>query len=249
MLLTDGPVNTSEELQHYENALLDVASTEGINVTQKTVLAQREIETDVLIFLMGSGIQDPKFLVRRYVECRDVVVTSPLKRWHAYRSLARVYQDAFNNQLNDRYYGKWQEYEKLSRQTSAQLFETGVGLVAFPVPKADVPLVTAGSTGACYVRVTWLNAHGMEGMPSDPVQADDSNGIGPVQIGTVPEDVTGWNIYVGNDFTTMWLQNREPLAPGASWTGSTVELQENTLIGCGQAPEKFVCNTRRIQRG
>jgi len=78
---------------------------------------------------------------------------------------------------------------------------------------------------------------------------DDSNGIGPVQAGRVPQDVTAWNAYAGYDFTTMWLQNSAPLAVGESWTGSSTQLQQSTPIGCGQAPEKFVCNTRQIQRG
>ena len=59
-----------------------------------------------------------------------------MKRWHALHTLAVVYRDAFNNQLNDRYRNKWEEYRELARNAREQTFEFGIGLVATPIPQA-----------------------------------------------------------------------------------------------------------------
>lgn len=252
MLLTDGLVNRIEELASYDNSVLRVASTEGINVTQKMTVAQGEIETGLLIFLMRSGCQDPKFLVRRSVECSDVVVTASLKRWHAYKSLAGIYQDAFSNQLNDRYRGKWMEYEGLARGAYKQHLEAGVGIVAHPVPKAQAPQAAGPPDGigqGYYVRVTWISELGQEGAPSEAVQSGDNNVVGPVQAVGAPSGVSGWNVYVGDDPMLVWRQNADPLAVGESWTGDAAALHRDVAAGTGQAPERFVCDTRTLQRG
>lgn len=252
MLLTDGLVNTIEEIASYDNSVLNVASTEGINIAQKMTIAQGEIETCLLIFLMRSGCQDPKFLVRRSVECSDVVVTASLKRWHAYKSLAGIYQDAFSTQLNDRYRGKWMEYEALARSACTQHLEAGVGIVGHAVPKAQAP-VTAGPQDGIgqgyYVRVTWVNEWGQEGAPSEAVQAGDNNVIGPVQAIGAPAGVSGWNVYVGDDPQLVWRQNAAPMAIAEGWTAEASALLREIAAGTGQAAERFVCETRTIQRG
>ena len=252
MLLTDGLVNTTEELAGYDNSILQVASTEGINVTQKMLLAQSEIETGLLIFLMRSGCQDPKFLVRRSVECSDVVATASLKRWHAYKSVASIYQDAFSNQLNDRYRGKWMEYEALARSACAQHLEAGVGIVAHPIAKAAAPSAPSPLDGlgqGYYVRATWVKEWGKEGAPSDAVQTGDNNVIGPVQAVRAPAGVSGWNVYVGDDPKLVWLQNAAPLGMDETWTGDASALSRESAVGAGQTPERFVCDTRTLQRG
>src|SRR5437660_1117827 len=96
-LFTDGPLSTSGELQQYENGILNVASTENIDITGKGLLAQGEIATELLLFLERNSFSNAGLLVRQSIGVGDVVITEPLKRWHAYKTLALVYQDAYNN--------------------------------------------------------------------------------------------------------------------------------------------------------
>src|ERR1700722_970352 len=111
MLLTDGSPNTPEDLRVYESAILDVSSTEKINLDTKLRLATEEISEILLNILLdqttaASGGQ----MTRRLLGVSDVVVTRQLKRWHALYTLAIFYRDAYNDQLNDRYLAKWNEY-------------------------------------------------------------------------------------------------------------------------------------------
>src|SRR5258708_25146659 len=118
-LFNDGPINNEQDLQNYETAVLNVAGVEEIDLGTKLVLAQDEIGTDLLAFLLRRGTVNAQpgwigqsSMLRRKIGTGDIVVTPPLKRSHALLTLARVYRDAYNNQLNDRYKGKWQAYEQ-----------------------------------------------------------------------------------------------------------------------------------------
>src|SRR5260370_23923411 len=133
---TDGPIHTSGELQNYDTAILNVASTEGIDVTSKGILAQEEIATELLLFLNRNSNFDPQYLVRRRIGVGDVVLTPPLRRWHAYETLALVYRDAYNNQLNDRYQGKWKEYAEFASNAAETLFEAGFRPMHITRPQA-----------------------------------------------------------------------------------------------------------------
>ena len=132
----------------------------------------------------------------------DVVVTDPLRKWHVHRTLALVYRDAYNNQLNNRYQGKWAEYEELAKASARTYFQIGVGLVADPVPQAAVPVLSSvagiAAGGMFYVAVTWVDATGQEGAPSDFAQLGTSDGQQlVVTVGNPPQNVTSWNVYVG----------------------------------------------------
>src|SRR5580700_4736433 len=116
MLLTDGNPNDSVALTVYESAILEVAHIERINLDVKLTLATEEISEDILdVLLDHTQADDPESAIRRMIGVTGVVVTPQLKRWHALHTLEIVYRDAFNNQLNDRYLAKFQEYQALSR--------------------------------------------------------------------------------------------------------------------------------------
>src|SRR3954466_13857831 len=118
-LLTDGNPNDTEALRVYETAILDVASVEMIDLDAKLCLATEEISHDVLDVLLDhtrneySLTQVPVSGDRRKIGVSDVVVSPQMKRWQALHALAVVYRDAYNNQLNDRYGKKWEEYREL----------------------------------------------------------------------------------------------------------------------------------------
>src|SRR3954451_16703303 len=148
-LFTDGSVATLTDLKAYEGTILDLAVAEGIDLTQKLAIAQRELGLEVTSFLLGRGC-----LSAESRDLKKVVVTEPLVHAHVIRTLALTYRDVCNSQMNDRYERKWKQYSDLSTAAVKQLFDIGVGISRTPLPRPLAPAVTItpGSTlpGATY---------------------------------------------------------------------------------------------------
>lgn len=253
-LLTDGLINTNGDLQKYENGILDLASTEAIDVSAKAMLAQDEIATELQLFLNRTSHWDPRFFVGQRFDINQVVVTGPLRRWHAYRTLALVYQDAYNNQLNDRYKGKWTEYDKLSAAAAKTLFEVGAGMVYQPLPKAPEPslsMVPMAVTGTNYfARISWVSASGQEGAASDVVHATSGDGSAVQLTPPIsPAAVELWNVYAGTGPDNVQLQNSAPLKISDSWMLPSSGLRNGRLPGTGQSPGWWVLDRHVLPRG
>src|SRR3954454_14989392 len=136
-LFTDGPASTIEDLAAQDSQVLNVASSEGIDLTVKLGLTHEAVGIEVQELLRRtSGFGLP-----------HVVVTPPLRLWHTYRTLENVYRDAYNSQLNDRYAGKRDQYRELSRWAYDRLVRAGIGMTNRPVPRAAVPIVVPGTGG------------------------------------------------------------------------------------------------------
>ncbi len=252
-LFNDGSISTALDLQNYESGILSVASTEGIDLGGKMVLAQDEIASQVMLFMLRRlPVWDFHWNLRRAKGTSDVVVSAPLKRWHAHKTLALVYRDAYNNQLNDRYLNKWNEYENLSKASSETYFQMGVGLVADPLPKPSAPVLTtapgSGSAATYYVAVTWTNSGGQESSASDLSTLTTTDGQQLV-VSSVnpPANAVGWNAYVGPSPDTVSLQNDTPLPPGDDWT--LVTLAQGRPAGTGQLPTWVFADHRVMERG
>lgn len=255
-LFTDGPINGTLDLQNYENAILEVAAAEHIDLAGKSALAQSEIATELMLFLLRR-FRLPDFqwtiTVRRAIGVGDVVVTEPLRQWHAHKTLAMVYRDAYNNQLNDRYQGKWNEYEKLAKTSEQNYFQIGVGLAAGPISKASVPVLTTvlgtATAATYYVRVAWVNQAGQEGSPSDAAQFTTTEGQQLVVTAVnPPANATGWNAYAGAAPDATALQNSSPIAIGSTLT-LTTGLKQGARPSQGQQPTWFLVDQRLIERG
>jgi hypothetical protein len=253
-LFTDGPISDAAELQRYENDILSVASTENIELGAKMALAQQDLANEVALFLLRRSLmREASLVMRSRREVSDVVVNEPLRQWHAHKTLALVYRDAYNNQLNDRYQGKWKEYERLATSSKATYFQLGIGLVGQPVPKAAPPTLssaTGSGVGGDYaVAVTWVNAGGQEGAPSDLSELTTSNGQQLiVAVGAAPENAVGWNVYVGLSPAAATLQNQLPIAGEGSWT-MTSGPNPGAPLPKGQVPTWFIVDHRVIERG
>ncbi len=253
-LLTDGIINTAGALQKYESAILTVASTEAIDITAKASLAQEEIATGLHLFLDRSALHNRQFLVRRRVDLRDIVVTKPLKRWHAYVTLAMIYRDAYNNQLNDRYQGKWTEYKQLTAEAEQIFYRAGAGIVQNPVPRASEPslaTIALGVSGVSYyIRISWINAFGQEGCASEVQQATTGDGsamaVGSTQA---PEEIDSWNVYAGNGPESVELQNATPIPIAGTWILPPTGLISGKAPGDGQTPEWWIVNRHVLPRG
>jgi hypothetical protein len=253
-LFTDGPISSAEDLQEYDSSVLTVANAESIDVAVKITLAQQDLGNELMLFLFRRAsfrVYQPN--VARRTGLPDVVVTQAMQQWHVMTTLALVYRDAYYSQLNDRYQGKWNEYEQLAKASLRTYFQLGVGVVADPIPMAPAPeLSSVAGTGVAemlYVAATWVNGVGQEGAPSDV--ATLKTGAGAVLVATLigpPQNAAGWNVYVGLSPTALTRQNDSPLALGSSWI-MTGPLSPGVAPSTGQPPAWFIVDHRFVNRG
>jgi hypothetical protein len=240
-LFADGLCATLQEMAMYDSSVLNVASTEGIDLTAKLTLTQNSLASELALLLAGSRIE-------------SVVVTGPLKTFYIYNALEEVYRDAYNSQLNDRYEGRWRQYERLRREAWQRLLDTGVGLVEDPLPKLRELLLGAtagnGESGALFVRAAWVNKRGEEGAASecgswivDPGQSVTA------KPGAAPPAAVGWNVYAGWTPEALLRQNEEPIPTDATWIQPTELATDGNGPGTGQAASFVRALPRILRRG
>ena len=244
-LFTDGPVSTVDDLAEQDSSVLEVASTEGIDVSRKLALAQDEVEMELTALLPRAGVA---------AGLDNIVVTTPLRLWHTFHSLALVYRDAFHSQLNDRYRGRWEEYGKLARWAAAKLVQAGMGMVSDPLPKAAQPELAAvpGTLGETilFVSAAWVNGAGEEGCPSAPASSELTGGSTlRITPRWKPSKANAWNVYVGFSPDEMRRQNDTPIAPGASWTVGGSVRTDGEQPQNGQSPNYVRALARVLDRG
>jgi hypothetical protein len=256
MLLTDGNPNTDEDLRVYESGILDVSHGEMINLVAKLGLATEEISEIVLnILLDQTTTVSGGDVTRRLLGVSDVVVTRQLKRWHALYTLAIFYRDAYNDQLNDRYLAKWNEYLLLARGARDITTQYGIGLVTTPVPQASTPVLGSvpGLLPAAvyYVRITWVSAAGAEGNPScaTAFEAPIASLLTVTNGVNVPAVAAGFNVYAGLTDSSTTLQNSTPIAIGQTFTEASTGLVAGVLVGMGQSPDTYIAGGSTLRRG
>jgi hypothetical protein len=250
-LFTDGSPAEIHDLRRFDNACEEVAKDAGIDLEQKLEVAAEEVGQEIFGFLLFQGIHDSR-AARHARGLEDVVVTAPVRRWHIARTLAALYRDAANNEVNDRYGKKWAEYERIAHEASEHAFAAGIGLARTPVPRA--PIAAFAQTGASderaerKVQVTWVAPDGTEGSPSAEAYVDLAPGDVLSPGGPVPEGVSGWNIYVGIGDAVSLLQNERPLSVGVSWQVPRT-LEPGRAVRDRQDPDYFVVERRILPRG
>ncbi len=252
-LFTDGPISGIEDLSAYDSSILDVAGAERVDLDRKLALAAAEI-----------GIELQEFLVRRTgqvpggrnagLTLRNVVVTPALKQWHTLLALTLVYADVAGNHIESRYPAKEKEYRRRARRAADSLYRIGVGITLNPVPRAGLPEVRGipGTTpiATYYVRIAWRNAAGESGAPSETaVFTPGADGEIAVKSPAAPENITGWDVYVGLDAGNLKRQNSQPLAPAAEWVLPPTGPADGPAPGSGQEPAYFIRNDRVLLRG
>lgn len=257
-LFTDAAVLTLEDLLLFEASLVQVASTHGINVQTKINLALSGIADRVMIWLLQVGLADPQWMNRRALGLSTVVVTPPLHKWICFDALARVFAEAYNVQLNTRFQGKWQEYQKQAEEAAQMAMGSGVGVVANPLPMPALPLVSiqAGLAPAesMFIQTAWLDASGNESAAS-PVNGIILSGQSGVVVSmaegllNAPTAAVGWNVYASTIETAMTRQNTAPLLLGSTWQLPDAGLIQGAQPPAGQLPDHMVTITRRLQRG
>jgi hypothetical protein len=252
-LFTDG-ISTIQDLMAQDSSVLATAQTENIDLSQKLTLAQQGLGIEITTLLQRSSTYDWQFWLQPDPQLNNIVVTPPLQLWHVFQTLTLVYQDAYFNQLNDRYGGKRDQFQQLAKWAMDKLIQTGIGIAADPIPQAVPPQLTSipgDQPAATYcASVSWLNAEGQEGQASNPntlsVAAGNALAVQPVAQPTI---ATGWNAYVGLSPTAMTLQNTSPLALDQVWILGGPISTLGQAPGSGQAPDYLRALPRLIQRG
>ena len=253
-LLTDGSPNTIGALRAHESSITEVAAIECVNVDIKMAVAMEEISESLMAYLVQLGPKDPQYISRRSLGVSTVVVTPPLRRWHALLSIALIYRDAYHNQLNERYHAKWAYFFAAASDARRTLMQTGLGLVYQAIPKSALPTVgtSAGSwpAGTYEIQVTWVNASGQTGSPSDITTAELATiGAPAVSVGTPPVGAVGWNVYAGQLGGMLAQQNAQVLDPTAVWVGTSTGPVAGVAPGSGQQPDRFITDTQVLLRG
>lgn len=249
-LFTDGSIGRTEDLRQYESSILDVASTEGIELDAKLTLAQREIGVSITQFLLEH--QAGSSYARNLT---NIVVTEPLAQWHLLQTLALIYRDAYNIQNNDRYLGKSNDYAQLASVASTRLFDIGVGITTDPVAQAALP--DCGSAGGgtlprstYYVQVAWQNSMGSIGAASEALPVTTEPGtLLWVRAVKPPADATGWMVYAGQSEDDIRQQNATPIPVGATWLLPAGGLGSGFDGRAGQMPDFYVNRRRDWRRG
>ena len=252
-LFTDGPASTMDDLAAQDSQILDTASIEGIDLGRKLATAQDELSLEITSLLnRRSPSLDPLWLTAA-PDVSHVVVTPPLKLWHTFRSLELTYQEAYFNQLNERYSGKRDAFHEMAVWAREKLIDLGLGIATDPAPRAATPTVqtTVGNlaAGTYYVTMAWVNRTGQEGASAIPAVASTANDTLLVQPVNAPGNATGWNVYLGQTPESMTLQNGTPIAPTLSWTQPNVATTNGRTAGCGQAPSYMFVTARTLERG
>ena len=252
-LFTDGPISDLGDLTAQDTQLANVANVEGIDVTQKLLLAQAELALEIDTLLGGSGRAEQAIWLSAQPKIDNVVVTPALMLWHTFRSLELVYGDAYSSQLNDRYAAKRDYFHERAAWAFERLLLAGIGIAWTPVSQAAQPqaTATAGSLpdGTYYVVTTWVNARGEEGAPSLATSIALTGNSLAVQAAAAPAAAIGWNIYLGVDPDALSRQNGTPVAVGQTWLQPNTIVSAGTAPGTGQVPNHLMPMPRRILRG
>jgi hypothetical protein len=251
MLFTDGTPADKGTLQTFESAILDVAASEGIDLDAKLQIAAEQIGDELEIWLNHAGCSPTTWIAPAL---DSVVVSLAMRRWHALQTLESVYRDAYFQELNDRFKGKWQMYGELRREARDQTFAYGIGIVGSPIPKGPAPSSTLAlgdsDSTPVYVQLTWVSGSGAEGAAGEVRSMVALEGsqvvvsiIDPAPVGC------SWNVYAGASQDQLTLQNGTPLRQNDLWAQASPPTTDGRLIGTGQQADYFLVDHGRIQRG
>jgi hypothetical protein len=253
-LFNDGPISGLEDLARLDSQLLDVASGEGIDVTQKLGLAHDGLRLELESAVSSLRWPDRPFWQAPEALLDQVVWTPVLKLWLEYFTLELVYSDAYCSQLNDRYKGKRDQFRQKAQWAREKLMQAGVGLTWNPVPRPGSPEVSIEAGGALqdgtyYVTVSWVNNAGDEGASAIPVRITSAASTLRIKPGMAPANVAGWNVFIGVSPDGLVQQNEFPIAVGGSWRQATSPRMSGRPAGDGQAASCFIQIPRVLQRG
>lgn len=216
MLFTDGTILSLQDLRDHDNFVLEVASTESIELSSKMAIAQRAVGYELSSYLANR--ETPIALNR-------VLVNDELRDLVALQTLAAVYADAYNRHLNDRYLGRLKDLRQAGDRSFQRLLQNGVGIAGTAVARADKPVVGAAAQGTLpggyySVQIAWEHVGGAIGERSEEVTVDCPGGGIEVLRPAAPVNMAGWHVFIGSADIKVARQNPLPIGE-ASWMQAT----------------------------
>jgi len=243
-LLKDQPISCLSDWISYDSKVSILSEQESTSIESKSRLAQNEIETQITNVLIGqSGLGDA--MARQLID--KVVVTEPLSRWHSLLTLSLFYIDIAVLQ-NSPLHREQSKYLEIKAETAKhQLFESGVGLVNSPIPKAPLPLIV--STPAANLqrilrgRIRFVDEEGKFGSPSAEFLLDMADGASlQLSIATLPSRCVGWLLFAGDSSDSLYQANLNPVPAGIEFDlSSALPLPNaNLMVSTAQFPDRYI---------
>ena len=242
MLFTDGIILTMQDLRDHDNYVLEIASTESIELSSKLAVAQRAIGYELSSFLTNRDIP---------ISLDRVVVNAELRDLLAIHTLAAVYADAYNRHLNDRYLGRAKDFRHASERSFQRFLQNGVGITGTPVARADKPVVESVPEGALdagvyRVQVAWQHLSGTVGERSEAVTAECFGGGLQVNVPSRPDNLAGWHVFIAAGDGVPARQN-ETLIEDSAWL-QTVALRSDLVGPDASGPDYYVRHAAQLLR-
>jgi hypothetical protein len=139
-LLIEQSISCLSDWAAYDSKLSLLSAQESTPVEKKAELAQQEVQTEVLAFLVrNTTLSDAH--VRSTL--KQIHVSEPLKRWHVMQTLNLYYSDLASLQGSVLHREQSRLFEIRADEARDQAFATGLGIVSNPVPIGERPEVFA----------------------------------------------------------------------------------------------------------
>ncbi len=251
-LLKDQPISCLAEWMAYDSKLSILSEQESTSIEAKSRLAQNEIETQVTSFLLRhSGLSENA--ARQSLD--KVVVTEALSRWHSMLTLSLFYIDLASLQNSTLHRDQSRFFEGKAEAAKDQLFETGLGIVNQPIPKAPLPFVVsvpgAGTPRILRGRIRFQDLDGALGTPSSEFVLDMSAGeSNELSVDTLPPRVTGWLLYLGDSTEPLFKSTSTPIQAGVSFqiTPDLPPILAEQMSKVSQLPDRFIRYSTELWR-
>jgi hypothetical protein len=220
---------TASDLIPYDGQLSSVVSTEGIDVEGKSQIAHERI-TNILATL---------FPIRRELSttaaAASIVVTAPLRRWHALLTLEGIYREAYFRHLSERHKAR----ADYLLSSAAEAMESVLELT----PSSGT--VVAG----VWHFVSTLVDSGREGEGSEIASTIlTSDGGVSVKITGFLADGVKMHVYAGSSPDRLYRQTSVPVPTAVAYQVEAIETAGPLLVW-GQAPDRYLQIDRRLRRG
>jgi len=251
-LLRDQSISCITDWMSYDSKLSILSEQESTSIEAKSRLAQNELETQIVSFLLRqSGLGE--HAARHIMD--QIVVTEPLSRWHALLTLSLFYVDLASLQNSALHRDQARYYELKADAARGQLFDIGLGVVAFPIPKAPVPSIAFGPGNGTprflRARIRFVDVDGAFGALSSEFLLDMTGGESvQITVDNLPPRVVGWHLYLGETSESMVLATLNPVAAAAvlEITEDMPPIQTVAMPRDAQSPDRFIRHSTEIWR-
>jgi hypothetical protein len=237
---------TASDLIPYDGQLSSVVSAEGIDVEGKSQIAHERI-TSILAMLFPLKTQ-----MSSTDAAASIVVTAPLRRWHALLTLEGVYREAYFRHLSERHKARADYLVSCADEAMNSMLSVGLGISERPIRRAP-PLELTPGTGAMAAGIwhfaSTLVASDREGEGSEVASTILTSDSGvSVKLACPPAGEMKMHIYAGSSPERLYRQTIEPVPVAASYLVEEIDLTR-PLLEWGQTPDRYLHIDRRLRRG